>query len=135
MIFTLSSCKSFETRLICEQIELYKIEPIKSCDISFQFDRCRCRCFDFNKWQALDAKFCPEFNNEVILNIVRFTDDKGIRVAKAVATKTERFQAVDYPIEHCEGLSGYNIKDAAIKVRPNVKALNEVKEQLCKKKK
>lgn len=133
MMFSLNACRSFETKVVCEQIEQYKIEPIKACDISFQFNRCRCRCFDFNKWQALDAKMCPDFNNKVIKQIVRFTDDAGVITAKNISTKEERFQAVDFPIEHCEGLSGYNIKDAATKVRPNVKALNEVKEQLCTK--
>lgn len=94
MIFSISSCRSFERQLICGQIQEHQIKPHELCDISFQFNRCRCREFDFNTWEALSE---PE----------------------------------NRPLEYCEGIAGFHVKDIATDIRPNVKALDEIKNNLC----
>lgn len=54
LMSSLTSCRSFERQVICQQIAEHQIKPVQLCDISFQFNRCRCRNFDFNSWTALD---------------------------------------------------------------------------------
>lgn len=108
MILCLSAkCTTVNTRIVCSQINRHQIVPVKSCDISFQFDRCRCRCFDFNSWERLDLSECKEF--------APLTGNRS----------------VDFPILECEGLSGFYLEDAAIKIRPQVKALHALKGNLC----
>lgn len=53
MIFFLSGCRSFERKLICNQIESHQIKPHEICEVSFKFMRCRCKQFDFNSWEQL----------------------------------------------------------------------------------
>ena len=122
MIFSLSSCRSFERQVICKEIDSYKIKPLPLCDISFQFSRCRCRCFDYNKWETLEVKFCPTMKGLDITSVLKLKVDGGVEYM---------YQAVDLPIEACDGISGAFVKDVAKLVRPNIKALNEVKGKLC----
>jgi hypothetical protein len=55
LTISLVSCRSIERQMICKELKNQEIKPVTLCDISFQFNRCRCRTFNFNKWQALDA--------------------------------------------------------------------------------
>lgn len=103
-----AKCTSVNTRIVCAQIASHQIVPVMSCDISFKYDRCRCRCFDFNSWEALELNKCPEFPGKI--------------VSKA---------AIDYPIETCEGVVGFFLEDAALKIRPEIKALHAIKGNLC----
>lgn len=89
-----SSCGTLQTKIVCAQLERHEIKPVKACDISFKFNRCRCRDFDFNKWEALSAP-------------------------------------VDLPLEACEGISGFYLTDAAVEIRPQIKALSNLKDNLC----
>lgn len=56
----------------------------RMCDISFQFDRCRCRDYDVDRLRAVS-------------------------------------EAVNYPIEECEGVTGFFIDDVAKDILPKVK--------------
>lgn len=40
-------------------------------------------------------------------------------------------EAVDYPLEHCDGMAGFKLDDMALEIRPKVKALYRLKENLC----
>jgi hypothetical protein len=105
MILCLSGCRSVNTQIICAQLETHKINPIKSCDVSFKFNRCRCRCFDFNTWERLDWKKC--------------------------GVEEEGSEPISYPIESCEGISGFFLDEAAVEIRPNIKAMSRLKDNLC----
>lgn len=100
-------CTSINTNIVCAQIKKHQIVPVKNCDISFEFNRCRCRCFDYNSWDRLDLASCPDF--------------AGL----------EGNRAIDLDIKECEGISGFLLEDAATKIRPNIKALHVLKGNLC----
>ncbi len=104
MIFTVS-CK---TKIICQQVESTKIKPIILSEVSFEFMRCRIRCFDFNEWKELDMKQCKGFES--------LTDEKSINL----------------PIEACDGIAGFSNEDMAIEVKPKIKKLNAIKNDVCK---
>jgi hypothetical protein len=40
-------------------------------------------------------------------------------------------EAYDQPLEYCDGISGYKAIDEAVEIRPKVKALSRLKENLC----
>lgn len=94
MTFFLSGCRSFERKIICAQIRNHQVPTIEMCDISFKFNRCRCRLFNMNDWTA----------------------------------ETE---PTDYPLEYCENIAGFFLEDIAKDVRPNVKALANLRENMC----
>lgn len=52
-MISLTSCRSVERRLICAELKKQEIDPVEMCDINIKFDRCRCRMFDMNSWNAL----------------------------------------------------------------------------------
>lgn len=54
LMISLVSCRSVERRMVCSELKKQEINPVELCDISFQFNRCRCRSFDMNHWLALD---------------------------------------------------------------------------------
>jgi len=136
-IFFLNSCRSFERQVICKEIDLYQIKPVPMCDISFQFNRCRCRCFDYNKWETLpDLKHCKNFE-ELVVKKSGFLNNLIVKTTRVVkidenGNVKESYQAKDFPIEYCEGIAGPFLSDIATNVRPNIKALHEVKNKLCK---
>ena len=85
-IFSLSSCRSFERQVICKEIDSYKIKPSPMCDISFKFNRCRCRCFDYNKWETLsDIKQCKKLSNEPVTTVVKLKESGEIEYQYQVA--------------------------------------------------
>lgn len=95
MFLVLVSCQSVNTKLVCAQLKKHEIKPHQLCDISFKFNRCRCREFDFNTWKELA-------------------------------------DPVNYPVEHCEGIAGFYIDpDIAEDIRPQVRALSNLKGNLC----
>ena len=100
-------CTSVNTNLVCAQIKKHEIAPVVNCDISFVHKRCRCRCFDYNAWERLDLKECKEFDG--------MTGNRS----------------VDFTLETCDGMSGFDLDDAALKLRPNIKALHALKGNLC----
>jgi hypothetical protein len=99
MIFLISSCK---TRIVCSQIEAAKIAPLPLCDISFQFKRCACRCFDLNEFKTVDDMQCGG-----------------------------GFSSGNFSLETCEGLSGFFIEDMALEIKPKIKQLNMIKSDYC----
>ena len=119
-ILWVSACRSPNTQIVCSQLETHKIKNIKSCDISFRFNRCRCRCFNMNAWKEQPLKDCKEFSGVVPEEVRKFKKKTG-----------EVYEAVNYPADHCEGISGFYLDTIATEVRPNVKALNQIKENLC----
>lgn len=119
-ILCLSGCQSPNTRIVCAQIKEHEIKPIKSCDVSFKFNRCRCRCFNMNAWKEEPLKSCPEFS-----------EVQESEVRKVKKKSGELYEAVNYPVDHCEGISGFYLDKIATEVRPNVKALDALKENLC----
>jgi len=119
MIFTLSACQTtYEQRLICKQIVQHQIPPTRLCDISFKYDRCRCRCFDYNSWDALSLNQCP-------------TLDKNIGAVKLITENKNKVEVIDFELEYCDGIGGSFNTDQVTNVRPNVKALYRIKENLC----
>jgi len=98
------SCKK---KLVCNEIENNLIPPLILSDISFQFNRCRIRCFDFNEWKELDMKMCKGFE--------QLTDEKSI----------------DLPIDACDGLAGFSNEDMALEIKPRIKRLNAIKNDVC----
>ena len=113
MIF-LVSCNTFQTRLVCKQIKAHQIKILPLCDISFQFNRCRCRCFDYNKWEASTLRSCS-----------------GLVDEGEETKKINGIQVVDKPLMYCEGVAGFFLEDAAQEIKPNIKALDQIKNNLC----
>jgi hypothetical protein len=122
MIFFLSGCNTIERKLLCQQIKDYTIKPIPMCDVSFQFARCRCRCFDYNNWEALPLNKCERFQEERPSLISEMDQE---------TKKRNQVEVVDFNIGYCDGIGGFFAADAAQEVRPNIKALADVKKDYC----
>lgn len=82
------------------------MRPLASCDISLQFNRCRCRCLNPNTWESLNLKDCKEYEELAGL-------------------------AVNLPIIECDGLVGFFVDDIATEIKPKVNALNGIKRDYC----
>lgn len=106
MLF-LSSCKG---KIICSQVKKAEIKPLMLFDISFQFNRCRGRCFDLNTWSNLPINQC--IGESEFLPIIENN-------------------SVNYPLEYCDGIAGFTIEDMALNVRPNIKILDQIKKDNC----
>jgi hypothetical protein len=100
----LSSCRD---QIICSQIKSAEIKPIELCDISFKFNRCRCRCFNVNSWETLPMNKCS-------------------------GTGQDLPDTIDFPIESCDGVAGFYVNDMAVEIRPKIKELNTIKGDYCK---
>jgi hypothetical protein len=46
-------------------------------------------------------------------------------------TWTTLGEATNHPLDYCDGISGYRITDEAEEIRPKVKAMSRLKENLC----
>lgn len=103
IVSLLSSCVG--KKVICTQLDASRIKALPLCDISFQFNRCKCRCFDFNNWSEIDDRACKW----------RYGD----------------FSSGEYPLEACEGIAGFFVDDIAVEVKPKVKKLAKLKADLC----
>ncbi len=104
VIIFLASCK---TKIICSQVKSATIKPIVLCDLSMQFNRCRCRCFNANRWAEVEDRACKW----------RYP---------------EPFKKGDYPIDYCEGIAGFYLEDIAQEVKPKVKKLSRIKTDYCR---
>lgn len=124
MTFCLSGCRTFETKLVCGQIAKHQIKPLPMCDVSFQFARCRCRCFDYNSWDAINLKTCERFKDEVPTLVKEVREINGEKIIKEV-------EVVDFNIGYCEGVAGFFVSDAALHVKPQIKALHTIYGNLC----
>jgi hypothetical protein len=76
-------------------------------DISFQFDRCRGRCFDLNEWKALPMNMCAGMESYALA------------------------ESINLPLESCEGIAGFTIEDMAVEIRPKIKKLDAIKKDYC----
>ena len=110
------SCQSTTQRLACNGIRTHQIPPIAKCEASFTFVRCRCRCFDYNNWKTLDLNKCERFKPHLL---EAFLDEKNQ-------------QTVDMELSFCDGIDGSFAADQAVDMRPHVKALADIRENLCK---
>ena len=72
------------------------------CDISFKFNRCRCRCFNVNNFSTVNDQYCGE-----------------------------AFKSGNYNLEYCDGLSGFHINDWLEEVKPKIKLLDRIKRDNC----
>jgi hypothetical protein len=102
------SCNTINQALVCKQIKKHAIPLSPKCSPSWKFDRCRCRCFDYNKWETVDLNKCERFSG--------FSSGE-----------TE----YDFELDYCEGVDGSFLADEAVNIRPNVKALHALKGNLC----
>lgn len=127
MTFFLASCKD---KIVCAQIESSKIKPLVLKDISFQFDRCRIRCFDINTYNVLSMDKCPDTYEYFLTReeLSQFSAQEFKDFKKYLKTLTSS----DLPITACEGLSGFDIKDWAVQIKPAIIKLDNVKKDNCK---
>jgi len=73
-----------------------KIKPKILCDVSFEFDRCRCRCYDLMKIKTTEPIRCDIDSESKAWNL---------------------------PIEECEGITGFYAKDLTKKILPKLKKI------------
>ena len=73
-----------------------KIKPKIMCDISFEFERCRCRCYDLMNIKTTSPKRCNVESEEDNWNL---------------------------PIESCDEISGFFIQDLAKKIIPKARKI------------
>lgn len=96
-------------KIACAEVKKYQMKPLPAGDVSFQFNRCRVRCLDPNRWTELPLKACGNhFPNAEEGEYVR-----------------------NLPIGYCDGLTGFFAKDVAMEIRPKVDALNDIKDDYC----
>ena len=94
---------SCRTKIVCSEVRRATIDYLPFCDISFKFNRCRCRCFDINNYNTVDAVLCGE-----------------------------DFIEGDFALEYCDGIAGFYVEDWATRVRPNVIRLSRIKKDYCR---
>ncbi len=98
-----SRCSRVDVRLTCNQIRSAKIDSLPLCDISFQNNRCRCRCFNLTDYEVVNDNQCGQ-----------------------------HFESGNYPLETCEGIAGFPIEQWPKEIRPNVLKLQNLFSNLCK---
>lgn len=81
-----------------------KIKPRLSCDVSFQFNRCRCRCLDIENLKEVDPKLCS------------LDWDSSPK---------------NFPLNQCEGIAGFYLEDIATHIRPEARELKQCIEDKC----
>lgn len=101
-----SKCTRTDVRVTCAQIASARVDNLPLCDLSFEKNRCRCRCFNLTDYQIVDEKKCkwPDGSN---------------------------FQAKDYDIYTCEGIGGFFVEEWASEVKPKLKKLRNLYGNLC----
>lgn len=118
MIFIVS-CET-QQKIYCAQIKSATIKPLLLRDINFQFNRCRIRCFDVNTWGELPFNQCAPV--QAGIEFTSFKEDVIIKGKK---------MAENYPIELCDGIAGFTNTDMAVEIKPKIKKLNSIKNDLC----
>lgn len=116
MLLTIFSTSCKQQKLICKEIESAKINPVVMYDVSFVFNRCRARCFDVNEWKALPISNCPKLNQDQIIS---------------ESTEEGFVESVNLDITACEGVAGFSIDDIAREMRPKIKRLSDLNEDIC----
>lgn len=98
--------KCTDRKLVCAQIKTANIKALPLCDVKYiaQQDRwrCRCRCFDLDDYKTVDDLKCGE-----------------------------NFRTDNYPLAVCDGLSGFFPEDWAQEIRPKIKKLKRLHNNLC----
>ena len=56
MTFLISCCVNQKT--ICEQIKKERFTPAPYCQINFEYNKCQCRCYDYNEHKSLAWREC-----------------------------------------------------------------------------
>ena len=100
MTLCLSSCNS--------------IKPQVNCDLNFQFDRCRCRCYDLNNATTLPAEKC---NNPIKSIYV----EKPFYVNTGNENKDIIFIPGNYELRVCDKMTGFFIEPFAKYIKPKIK--------------
>lgn len=55
MMFFVSSCRSFERKLICDEVTQYQVKETEVCIVSIRFNSCLCADkFDLNSWSTIN---------------------------------------------------------------------------------
>lgn len=98
----------------CESLAKYNFKPMIHCDISFKFNRCRCRCYDLNYADTLAPKEC--LSEDQILQLDIGPEQK----------------AWNLDLESCERYAGFSSEDWAIEVQPKTKARMDWVKSHCK---
>lgn len=118
-----SKCSRVDVKLTCAQIRSAKIDSLPICDLSFEKNRCRCRCFNLTDYKTVKNSACNrKFKNEdYIPDYFEYDPDK----------KLYKFISGDYDVYSCEGISGFQITDWPTEVRPKVRKLKNLYGNLC----
>lgn len=81
-----------------------QIKPRLMCDISFQFNRCRCRCYDLEKLKETEPEKC------------------------GIDSENKKWNE---EIEFCEGISGFYLEDIATHIIPKIKEKKQYIKDEC----
>lgn len=101
MIF-LTSCRSVEQRVVCSELRKQEILPTEMCDIKIELD-----AFD----NLVEARCrCRQFD---------------------MNSWTALTEPVNQPLSYCNNIAGYRLEAIALDIRPKVKAMYRLKENLC----
>lgn len=92
MIFLIAGCQT------------PKIKNHLLCDVSFQFDRCRCGCYDLNNLESIKPQECGIEKDEWVWN---------------------------EEIEYCEGISGFFPEPIATNIIPKIKEIKKYIKNKC----
>lgn len=112
-----TGCKRVKQALVCAQVKQAIIKPLPFYDVSFKFDRCRARCFSMGNWENRPVDQCSEL--------------KGMNYETVTTESGKRVQVVDFPIEHCEGVSGPVAEDWAREIKPKMRSLVRMRGTYC----
>ena len=89
------------------------------CDMSFQFDRCRCRCWDIKKTKTVDPERCSK---EIINHMGQNEHDEWIGSEK---------WSYNYPLVKCDMFSGYHLDTWATYIIPKIHEAKQYKKDRC----
>ena len=82
------------TMFLSSCLSCWKVKPKLSCDVSFKFDRCRCRCLDIYNQKTTDPKECD----------LDWAEDTR-----------------NFPLEQCEGIAGFYLEDITKEIIPQAR--------------
>lgn len=103
-IFLIASCNgTIARKVICAELTRIEIKPFITRDLSLQFNRCRLKCFDINKWETVPDKLCGE-----------------------------KFVSGNYALEECDETIGMTKEIWAKEIRPKIIRMNEIRRTNCK---
>lgn len=107
LMISLGSCRSLRPQIVA--------------DISFQFDRCRVRCFDFEKVKEVGQDKCDRFPKTIPEAYADYfseaTNSKGYTYLT--------FKKGNYSLGTCDMLIGVSAIDYANEIRPWAKSVRK----------